>query len=84
MASSLYSSRYLWLRSQLVQARKARGLTQAAVGRWLGVGQPQISKMERGEAFIDVLTFVEWCRCVGLDPAAVLASLPAPVEDGVP
>ncbi|MFN3611910.1 helix-turn-helix domain-containing protein [Tepidimonas sp.] len=82
MPSSLYSSQYRWLRDQLIRARKAKGMTQAAVGRLLGVGQPQISKMERGEAFIDVMTFVDWCRCVGLEPAAVLASLPVPTGDG--
>ncbi|MCX7663821.1 MAG: helix-turn-helix transcriptional regulator [Pseudomonadota bacterium] len=82
MASSLYSNQYRWLRGQLVRARKAKGLTQAVVGRSLGVGQSQISKMERGEAFIDVLTFVAWCRCVGLEPAALLASLPAPSGEG--
>lgn len=82
MAASLYDPRYDAVRQALVQARRARGVTQGFVASRLGVGQPFVSKMERGEAFIDVLVFVDWCRCLAIDPAAVLRSVPLPNEPG--
>lgn len=78
MTASLYEHRYQALRRLLIQARRARGLNQTTVAACLGVGQSYVSKMERGEAFIDVLVFLDWCRCLALDPGVVLASVPSP------
>ncbi|WP_082668324.1 helix-turn-helix domain-containing protein [Tepidimonas taiwanensis] len=75
MAVSLYDPRYQALRRTLVHARRNCGLSQAQVGLALGVGQSHVSKMERGEAFIDVLMFLDWCQCLSLDPAGVLLAM---------
>jgi transcriptional regulator with XRE-family HTH domain len=32
----------------------------------LGVGQSYVSKLERGENFVDVLLFARWCSMFGL------------------
>ncbi|WP_144329025.1 helix-turn-helix domain-containing protein [Tepidimonas charontis] len=75
MPPSLYDPRYQKLRSQLKAARQQRGITQTALAARLGVGQSFVSKMERGEAFIDVILFVDWCHSLSIDPAAVLGFL---------
>lgn len=55
--------------------RKAAGLSQVQLAQRLGVGQSYISKIERGEAYVDVLNFVDWCQACGVTPAGVLDQL---------
>ena len=45
--------------------RKQAGLSQVQLADRLGVGQSLISKVERGESYVDVLFFVDWCRACG-------------------
>lgn len=52
--------------------RKAAGLTQAQMAEQLGVGQSYVSKIERGESYIDILTFVDWCFACGQSPGQAL------------
>lgn len=72
MTTSLHDSRYHALRQALVAARKAAGLTQAGLAQRLGVGQSFVSKIERGDAYVDALLLVDWGRACGLTPAQVL------------
>lgn len=65
MPRSLYHADYAALRSRLRSARVQAGLTQAQMARALRVGQSYVSKLERGENFMDVLLFARWfqaCR----------------------
>lgn len=59
----------------MVDARKAAGLTQVQMAERLGVGQSYVSKIERGESYVDVLTFSDWCAACGLNCGLVLDSL---------
>lgn len=56
----------------MVSARKAAGLTQVQIAEKMGVGQSYISKIERGESYVDVMTFVDWYRACNLAPGASL------------
>lgn len=55
--------------------RLAAELTQQQLAKELGVGQSYISKIERGENFIDVMLFVRWCLACQETPGALLDSL---------
>lgn len=72
---SIYESDYSSLRSALRLVRLEAELTQTELARRLGVGQSYVSKIERGEAFVEVLLYVRWCQACGADPGATLASL---------
>jgi transcriptional regulator with XRE-family HTH domain len=52
--------------------RKAAGLSPIQLAQRLEVGQSYVSKIERGEAYVDVLVFVDWCIACGVRPGAVL------------
>ena len=38
----------------------------------LEVGQSYVSKIERGDAYVDVMLFVDWCTACGVHPAQTL------------
>lgn len=52
----------------LVQARKAKGMSQATLGRYLGLPQSHISKLERGLAEPRLSNFIDMARLLGLEP----------------
>lgn len=76
MARPKLDADYLQLRTQLVAAREASGITQADLSTRLGRTQSFVSKYEQGERKLDVMDFVLICRTLHLDPGQVLASLP--------
>ena len=84
MPASVHSSRYQALRPALVALRTKAGLSQRQLAERLEVGQSYVSKIERGEAYVDVMLFVDWCLACGAKPGTVLsrvlASLPQPAE----
>jgi transcriptional regulator with XRE-family HTH domain len=59
---TVYHPRYQALRTGLVALRKKAGLSQTQLAARLGVGQSFISKIERGESYVEVMFFVDWCR----------------------
>lgn len=59
----------------MVSARKAAGLTQIQMAERLSVGQSYVSKIERGESYVDVLTYVDWQLACGTKPGSVLDAL---------
>lgn len=75
MPRSLYHADYEALRARLRSARMRAGLTQAQMARALRVGQSYVSKLERGENFMDVLLFARWFQVCRLKPGAVLDGL---------
>lgn len=62
MSVTVYHPRYQALRAGLVALRKKAGLSQVQLAQRLGVGQSFISKVERGESYVDVMLFIDWCR----------------------
>jgi transcriptional regulator with XRE-family HTH domain len=69
---SVHHPRYQALQDRLVSLRKAAGLTQVQLALRLGVGQSYVSKIERGETYVDVLLYVDWCQVCGEKPGRVL------------
>ena len=75
MSTSLYHADYAALRALLRGARKQARLTQTQMAHALGVGQSYVSKLERGDNFMDVLLFARWMRLCGLKPGEALDRL---------
>jgi len=55
--------------------RRAAGLSQVELSEALGVGQSYVSKVERGEMYVDVMVFVDWCRACGVRPEEAIIKL---------
>lgn len=75
MSASLYHPNYDDLRALLRAVRVKAGLTQVQMADALGVGQSYVSKLERGENFVDVLLYARWCQACGTKPGKVLDEL---------
>jgi transcriptional regulator with XRE-family HTH domain len=59
----------------LVDARKAAGLSQAALATKLGKPPSYVAKIELKERRVDVVEFIEFLRAVGADEAAALQAI---------
>lgn len=59
----------------MIAARKQAGLTQVQMAQRLAVGQSYVSKIERGESYVDVMTYVDWVAACGRKPSELLDSL---------
>lgn len=75
MVISVHHSRYAKLRSVLRDVRKTAGLTQVQLAERLHMEQSNLSKIERGERYLDTLLFIDYCRACGAAPAEVIAKL---------
>lgn len=62
------SERYQRLRDQLIAMRMRAGLTQVELAKRLRIDQSNLSKIERGERYVDFLTYLDWCRACGASP----------------
>ncbi|MFG1283891.1 helix-turn-helix domain-containing protein [Xanthobacter autotrophicus] len=77
MPRDLRQPRYARLRQLVTQARKAAGLSQAAVAEKLGRPQSYIADIERNERRIDVIEFLALAEAIGFDPLGVLEEVRA-------
>lgn len=77
MSLSIHHPRYEILRVYLKALRKGARLTQAELARRLEIDQSHLSKIERGERYMDVLLYIDWCRACGVDPGEELVALAA-------
>lgn len=68
----LYGPRYESVRLELQQMRQAAGLTQVELAKLLGKGQSYVSKVERGEQYVDLVEFLEWCEACKMDPGKAI------------
>ncbi|MBE7557719.1 helix-turn-helix transcriptional regulator [bacterium] len=75
MTKSLFSPDYDRFRRLLVDARRRRGVTQAALAAAIGRHQSYVSKYERGERRLDVIEFLEVAKALEVDPADILRRL---------
>lgn len=71
----LYDQSYETLRLLLHSLRRDAGLSQVQLADLLGRGQSYVSKIERGEQYLDVLEFIQWCRACGRAPEEVIAKI---------
>lgn len=72
MVTSLHHSRYAKLRSVLKEVRTNAGLTQVQLAARLHMEQSNLSKIERGERFVDTMLFIDFCKACDADPADVI------------
>jgi transcriptional regulator with XRE-family HTH domain len=72
---SIYHPRYQALREAMIAARKKAGLTQVQMAERLAVGQSYVSKIERGESYVDIITYVDWVTACGRKPGELLNAL---------
>ena len=56
----------------MIAARKEAGLTQVQMAERLAVGQSYVSKIERGESYVDIITYVDWVMACGRKPGELL------------
>lgn len=75
MTNSIFTERYNRFRLSLIEARKAKDLTQVELANKLKRPQSFVSKYERGERRLDVVEFFEVARALGIDPIAFLTQL---------
>ena len=80
MVVSLYHADYKDIRALLRRARLGAGFTQMQMAIALDVGQSYVSKLERGENFVDVLLYARWCHACGVRPGSALDELFEPHE----
>ncbi len=78
MSKSLRTPRQRQFQVLLVNARKAKGMTQAAVAAALGQPQSFVAKYENGERRIDVIEFIDIAAALGITPADILAQIGPP------
>lgn len=52
--------------------RRQAGLSQVELAQRLEVGQSYVSKIERGEAYVDVILFADWCLACGVQASIAL------------
>ncbi|MFA1584449.1 helix-turn-helix domain-containing protein [Achromobacter xylosoxidans] len=71
----LYGQRYEVLRRELQQLRVDAGLTQVELAKKLGKGQSYVSKVERGEQYVDLIEFLEWCEACKAEPEKVVRKI---------
>jgi ribosome-binding protein aMBF1 (putative translation factor) len=63
---SRFSDEYGVLLEQLVEARKAAGMTQVQVARQLGKVQSHVSMCENREREISIIDLYRWCKALGI------------------
>lgn len=73
MPVSVHHPRYQALQAELAAVRRAAGLSQIELSVALGVGQSYVSKVERGEMYVDVMVFVDWCRACNVRPEVAIS-----------
>ena len=69
---SIYQDAYQELLSQLIEARKAEGLTQQQLADKLARPQSFVSKIENADRRLDVIEFLEICRLLHCDPYGLM------------
>lgn len=69
---SIYDRTYEQIRNLLRLIRLEAELTQTQLAERLGVGQSYVSKIERGESFVDLLIYVKWCEACSAVPGETL------------
>lgn len=75
MVLSVHHPRYVALRQHLKGLRTSAGLTQIQIAERLGLEQSYVSKIERGERYVDILFYIDWCKACGVKPEKTVTVL---------
>lgn len=75
MPPSIHHSRYAAVQAHMKSLREGAGFTQAELADVLGVNQSYVSKVERGERYVDILLYLDWCRGCQVGPKKAVAAL---------
>lgn len=75
MVLSIHHPRYIQLRQQMRSMRKSAGLTQTQIAENLDLDQSYISKIERGERYVDMLFYLDWCEACNVAPEKAVMKL---------
>ncbi|MDN7716249.1 helix-turn-helix domain-containing protein [Burkholderia gladioli] len=75
MLPSIHHPRYQALQAHLRALRKGARLTQVQLAERLSIDQSYLSKIERGERYMDVLLYIDWCRACDTAPDAAITAL---------
>jgi len=75
MVTSIHHQRYIVLRQHLKSLRQAAELSQTELADRIGEDQSYVSKIERGERYVDLLFYMDWCRACGIEPDMGMKSL---------
>ncbi len=84
MAGTLHSEEYKSLMRTLVEARKASGLSQAALSELIGRLPSFVAKVELCERRLDVIEFCIWSAAVSKDPLSILEKQMAKLPVKIP
>lgn len=85
--SATHRPQYIEFIARLRQARKAKALTQTALGKILNKPQAFVSKVETCERRLDLIEAAEWCRALAIQlddvlPLSLRSSLAPPQRVG--
>lgn len=69
---SIFTPRYQRLKTLLVEAREAAGLTQVQLAAKLSKPQSFVSKYEHGARRLDVIELLEVCDALGIDACSLI------------
>jgi len=72
---TLSSPKYQRFTALLREAREKSGLSQVEVAEKLNRPQSFVSKYESGERRIDVCEYIDICKTIGINPAAIISRL---------
>jgi transcriptional regulator with XRE-family HTH domain len=72
---SIYDSAYRKFLNELRNARLAAGMSQEELADRLDKHQTFVSKVEKGQRYLDVLEFVRWAKAIEVDPAKLVSGL---------
>lgn len=57
------------------ELRKSAGLTQVELAEKLSQDQSYVSKIERGERYVDVLFYIDWCNACEIPPSDAIQKI---------
>ena len=72
MQKSVHTRQYRKFLQELVEARRAAGLTQQQLADKLKRPQSFVAKFENGERRLDVVEFLQIARLLGADPHEII------------
>lgn len=76
--ATIFDQRYRNLVLQLIDARKAKAISQEWIADQMGWSQQIVSRYETFERRLDTVEFADLARLLGLDAAAMVEAIPQP------